>query len=36
VSILAIKQKMEPKMKPFIYGEKSGIYIIDLKKLPPV
>ncbi len=25
-------KKWNPKMKPFIYGEKSGIYIIDLEK----
>ena len=25
-------QKWNPKMKPYVYGERNGIYIIDLQK----
>ena len=25
-------QKWNPKMKPYVYGERNGIYVIDLSK----
>ena len=29
-------QKWNPKMRPYVYGEKNGIYIIDLLKTVPM
>ncbi len=29
-------RRWNPKMKPYIFGERNGIYIIDLKKTVPM